>query len=145
MRKANNPFQRTVSQLRCLPAAELRRSAADRTSAKSVPSGCETDGVRLGVLDGRERPSTPWEPKERRVRSSTVKKAVRDRCPPSRTPQTVLCGHTQSLHGILPCLTVPIRRRESWAAKERGIGNPGSRSQLAHFSLPVRPSSKRRR
>jgi len=34
---------------------------------------------------------------------------------------------------------------QRWAAKERGVGKPGSRSQRAHFSLPGRPSSKRRR
>ena len=47
---------------------------ADRTSAKSIPSGCETDGVRLcpvmGVRNGRERPSTPWESQRE---TSTVK------------------------------------------------------------------------
>ena len=37
------------------------------------------------------------------------------------------------------------RTTPRWAAKERGVGKPSSRAKLSHFSLPVRPSSKRRR
>jgi hypothetical protein len=78
-------------------AAHRGRSAADRTSVKSAPSGCETDSVRLcpvmGMLDGPERSSTSWEPQDRRAQSSTVKKAALYRRPPSSTPQAMLYGH----------------------------------------------------